>query len=480
MTTRTAAAVLVLVVVLAGIAGQVPLAAAVAGVDGGGVGVTSASATTPTTTATEARPTEITDCTAITEPGTYVLTGDVTNGSATDPRSGLGACVAIRASDVTLRGRDHTLSGGEAGRPGVVGVLVGGGESVSNVTVRNLTVTRWGAGIAVFAAEDATIRNVSVVGNLGDGVFAENARNLTIRGGVVSGSNTGAFLRNVSGARIADLTVVENLAGVSVRSSTDVTVAGVNASRNDRYGVGAFASTGVAVSNATLAGNGFAGVVLSQTDAARLRNLTVTSPATPGGGAGDGGSAGSDPVGVYLNDSRARLVGVRVADAPGWAVYATGNSTADGERVRLGETVLSFSVSDVALDSADEPVPDSTDGPPPLPAGSRVVGQPLLVAPTGGGANLSLTVRYADAAVERADTTGEALSLWRVPADGGNWTRVPATVRADRNAVRATLGNLSENGTFVALVGEGLAEAGNGTSAGWETETPTREGTKTE
>ena len=66
-------------------------------------------------TATTA-PTEIGGCTTIDEPGEYVLTADVENGSVTRPDSGLGACIAVRTSDVTVHGRNHTVAAGASGR----------------------------------------------------------------------------------------------------------------------------------------------------------------------------------------------------------------------------------------------------------------------------------------------------------------------------------------------------------------------------
>jgi hypothetical protein len=399
----------------------------------------------------------ITGCTTITEPGEYVLADDVRNGSPTDPETGLGACIAVRASDVTLRGGNHTVAAGPDGQPGVVGVLVGGAggdRRLSNVTVRNLTTTRWGAGVAVFGATGATLRNVSAVNNLGDGIFAERAPGVALVGGTVRGSNTGVFLRNAPGARVADLNVSANLAGVSVRRSNDATVSGVEALGNSRFGVAAFASDDVTVADATVSADGFAGVALAQADDAVLRNLTVT----PGSAAGPGGA---DPTGVYLNGSTARLVGVTVADAPGLALYATGDSTAVGERVRLGtsggpsDSSLSFESRDVALDPATET--------PPLPTDRRAVGDPLFAVPTGERARLSVSVGYDDATLERAGTAEEALAVWRFDA-GVGWERIETSVDAEQNVASVAVGNLTGDGTVLALVGEGSTEAENGTA----------------
>ncbi|WP_276299234.1 right-handed parallel beta-helix repeat-containing protein [Halorussus lipolyticus] len=364
-------------------------------------------------------PTEIDRCTAITDSGEYVLAGDVANGSPTNPRTGLGACIAVRADDVTLRGGNHTVAAGPTGAPGVVGVLVE--NRAVNVTVANLTTTRWGAGVAVVGASRAALRNVSAVNNLGDGFFVENAPGVEIRGGAVRGSNTGIFLRNSPDARVAGVTVTDNLAGVSVRRSEDATVSEIEAAENSQFGLAVSSSANATVADSSFAGNGFAEVALARADGAHLRNLTIAG------------------------------------ETPGWALYVANDSTAVGEEVGIGATRLSFEARDVALDSAT--------GTPPLPLTERqVVGDPIVATPTGESAGLSLTVNYADAAVERASTTEDTLSLWRFDA-GDGWNSVATTVDAERNRASARFENLRRNGTVIALVGEGLAEAENETDA---------------
>ncbi|UPW01502.1 right-handed parallel beta-helix repeat-containing protein [Halorussus gelatinilyticus] len=387
---------------------------------------TATTAATAETGADATAPTRISSCTTITESGEYVLAADVANATPTRPRTGLGGCIEIRADDVLVRGGNHTVAAGPGGRPGVVGVLVRGPESRSNVTVRNLTTTRWGAGAAVLGASGVTLRNVSAVNNLGDGFFVENAPDLRIRGGAVRGSNTGIFLRRSPNASLAGLSVADNLAGVSVRRSPDLSLRNLSVADHSQFGVALFRSANATVTDSTFRDDGFAEIALARS-------------------------------------SDARLVGVSVANSSGWEVYAARNSSAVGERVRLGGTHLaSFEAGDVALDAnADVP---------PIPLTDRqVVGQGLFVLPTddegtasrgSNGSHLSLTVGYDAAAVERARTTEASLALWRFDA-GEGWTRVETTVGAGRNVASATVENPSRNGTVVALVGEGLAEAGN-------------------
>lgn len=389
-------------------------------------------------------PTEITECTTVTESGEYALAGDV-NGSPTTPETGLGACVRIRADDVVLRGQGNALVGGERG--GVVGVLVGGGERRANVTVRNLTATGWGAGVAAVDAADVAFRNVSAVGNLGDGFFLERAPNASVVGGTIRGSNTGVFLRNAPESRLAGLNVTGNIAGIEVRASDGTVVSGVEAGGNRAYGASLVESANATVADSTFRPDGFAGVGLVRVDGARVRNVTVA-----------GGPASDDPIGVYLNDTDARLADVSVEEGTGWAVYAASGATAAGERVSAGDATVSFEARDVALAAAEDP--------PPLPTEQTSVGDPLVARPTSQNVRLSLGVHYADAAVARAGATEDRLGLWRVGADGdaGDWRRVETRVDARRNVAAGTIEEVGENGTVFALIGEGLAESsGNAT-----------------
>ena len=85
----------------------------------------------------------------ITEPGTYRILGDI-QGS---PGS---TCIDIRSSDVLIRGGGHTLNGTATSLG--IGATASSGV-ISNVTVRNLTLTNWGRGIAYENVTGGAIEN---------------------------------------------------------------------------------------------------------------------------------------------------------------------------------------------------------------------------------------------------------------------------------------------------------------------------------
>lgn len=78
-------------------------------------------------------------CTTIDQPGAYTLDADVTD-------SGQSTCIEITASDVVLDGQGHAIDGTNA--TDSVAIQVGSTPgALSNVTVRDVTVTDWEIGV---------------------------------------------------------------------------------------------------------------------------------------------------------------------------------------------------------------------------------------------------------------------------------------------------------------------------------------------
>lgn len=165
-------------VLLAALALAAGASGALAGAAGSGASSFDASSSTDGVQRT------VDSCTTIDEPGTYVLTGDVKNGGNTAISQ---ACIEITADDVTLDGDGHHLDGrGESHTKGINVV------DAENVTVRNVSVDDWHAGVRV-AEGSATVRNVETYSN-----------------------TYGVRLENVSGVAVENSTIRDNLVGVSV------------------------------------------------------------------------------------------------------------------------------------------------------------------------------------------------------------------------------------------------------------------------
>jgi hypothetical protein len=101
-------------------------------------------------------PTKITQCQAITEPGSYVLVNPIG-----PPPPGMPVCLNIMAHDVTIDLAGFTIIGAGHG----VGIAIDGRGSV----VRNGIVANFGNGIEI-TADITMVEGVRAVGNAEDGI----------------------------------------------------------------------------------------------------------------------------------------------------------------------------------------------------------------------------------------------------------------------------------------------------------------------
>lgn len=363
-------------------------------------------------------PVTIDSCTVITEPGTYVLDADVASETY--------RCIDVRASDVALDGRGHAITATgklkERGRhlvtetPGQFGVGVAAGSrgAVSNVTVSNLTVTGFDAGVHVRDADDATVRNVTATANV-DGIDVEESTNVTVAGVDASSSvEDGVGVENATGvqvtgtnasgngyagvavvdstwSRVTDTTTDDNEGdGVLLRNASGIGVHGVAAS-NNTVGVLLLDATRSSVTASTVEGSAFAGVALAGADdnvvaETNVTNTTGTRRLLP------------EPSGLWLHDASGnRIVGVAAADNRNWTVYARNGSAGNVvEGLRIdGVVTVSVTGRDVALAATQTACP--------LPA-SASVHEYLRVVGTSDDAhwNVSGSVDSADCTVTEA------------------------------------------------------------------------------
>ncbi len=165
----------------------------------------------------------VNSCTTITNPGQYVLTTDIDDSTA-------GICIEIRSSDVVFHGQGHTIDGVNA--PDSIGISANDSATLTNVTVRNVTVTEWGS--------------------------------------------EGIVYRDVSTGEILYATAVENGGnGVEVDESADISLHAIQAYRNDRRGLFIGDSTNTHISESQVENSSFAGITLIDTTESTIHNTTV-------------------------------------------------------------------------------------------------------------------------------------------------------------------------------------------------------------
>lgn len=397
--------------------------------DGGGASIADAAEFTGLN---QADSTEIDSCTVIDEPDEYELTGDV-EGTAED------ACIHVRSDDVVLDGNGHTVRGG--GADSGVGILVFNGSregypregpALSNVTVRNLTVSNWsqgvqagetrdsgptvrfenvavtdsGRGMSLFGVDDSRFANVSVTDNERAGVVVWETSNLTADG-ITARRNGGSgisFSDVVANSSLDEVTVAGN-DGHGIHFSTAAvnnTVSDATVRNNDGAGVAFIDSSGNLVRNSTIAGNTGPGVLSDPAGDDRVDNVSVA----------DNGIA-------YRNEFDGTRYGVHAADL----------------RLDTG-VVASFDTNVSAFDGA-ESVPEP-------PRDASLVGPAANVSMSEGAApdaTATITFPYAGEAVGNESTLGV------VRYRDGAWRSVTATsVDAANQTVTATVG---QSGVFV-------------------------------
>jgi parallel beta-helix repeat protein len=186
------------------------------------------------------------DCTNITAPGRYALTEDV---------SGTGTCIDVRADDVVLDGNGHVIQGVDANNG--TGIRAGYRRAGSNVTLRNVTVRGWDAGIEFRGIDDGRIVGAEAVDNgvgVRVGTAQVNVDPLDPRRMILASANV--ELRE---------NVVErnNGSGIRLDRVTNGTIAGNRAIDNNGSGIVLLASEGNDVSNNTLTANDDSGLEIT-------------------------------------------------------------------------------------------------------------------------------------------------------------------------------------------------------------------------
>ncbi len=182
-----------------------------------------------------------TTCTVITTPGMYQVLGDIQG------TPGI-TCIDIQSSDVLLKGNGYTVNGTAGG----LGVGVSASPAlISNVTVRNLTISNWGQGITYENVTGGAIDNITVLFNGEQGITLVTSSSITLK-------NINASL---------------NRAGIAVIEGSDYNILDhVTASRNDAVGLWLFAARHNEIISGRFDRNNGTGLALD----AQSNNNTIT------------------------------------------------------------------------------------------------------------------------------------------------------------------------------------------------------------
>lgn len=419
-------------------------------------------------------------CTTITTSGTYRLTADVVDSTEQ-------VCILIRADDVRLDGGDNVIDGspvvldwrqkllGGTDYNSGIGVAVASGHRLTNVTVTNLSVTEWEAGVAFENVSGGHVRNVSAARN-DEGIVLQNVTDATVRGTtVLDNEEDGLALFRTERVEIRDVEARANhFAGVAVLDSTGVAIVDTTAIENDGDGVvlvngtrhrltdvtAAENAVGIlllstndtTVSHSTGDSNSFAGILL-----ARSSNNTLVENAVVN-------TTGRNrvftaPAGIILFEAGDNRIVETVArrNRP-WTVFARNGSSGNRvENLTFATATVSVRGRNVALRPASLP--------PSAPSGVTPDAPRVNVTGTGSDARFELELQY-----DPTDLAGDddrSAYLWQY--EDGDWSPTNATVDPTRNAVIVSLdpGPVENVSIVLGTRNETPTIGGNGTVGEW-------------
>ena len=167
-------------------------------------------------------------CTNITAPGVYELAQDITDVTVV-------SCINITVSDVVLDCKGHTIQR-TARETDTYGVYVKSSTTLTNVTIRNLKVRWWDAGIYFENVQNGKIINNTAVGN-DNGIQLVSSDNNTITNNTLSNNvGFGLLIDNSNNNTIASNVIINNNFGIDVYASTNNTMANNTLTENS-YGI---------------------------------------------------------------------------------------------------------------------------------------------------------------------------------------------------------------------------------------------------
>jgi hypothetical protein len=317
-------------------------------------------------------PTRVDSCTRITDPGVYVLAGNVTGANGTVETGVAGgddtmpACIVIASSDVFLDGSGHVVAGNAS-------ATAAGNESTSTASNESTTAT---SNVSATAAsnesttaasnESTTASGDESVPEVDDGALADDAHslgvgiairgangsavsNVTVVNATTSGWGVGASAANATGATFYDVHASGNAnVGVHVVGGSDALFVESSADRNGVAGLAATGTRNLTVVESSFAGNDVVGVDASAGNAApvfvdvsvsnsSVAGIAVVQSTRPviadaavanvGGGDSRFGVSASY---LFVGASNATVLDSTTRDDGSWAVYATDCENAPG------------------------------------------------------------------------------------------------------------------------------------------------------
>jgi len=215
---------------------------------------------------------QVSSCTTISAPGTYILTTNILNSGATK-------CIEITSSNVIFDGAGYTVDGIDT--QSTYGVYVyNSSTTLNNVSVKNLRVTDWWDGITFQNAQNGSISNNTASSNANDGILIDSSSNNTLTNNTAnSNSDSGIFLQSSSNNNIITNNTANSnsRSGIRLVDSSDYNnISNNTANLNTYEGIYFYSSNNNTLTNNTANSNSY-GIYLETSSSNTLTSNTANS-----------------------------------------------------------------------------------------------------------------------------------------------------------------------------------------------------------
>lgn len=214
--------------------------------------------------------------TTISQPGTYLLRSDLSRSETG------GFCISIVADNVTLDGDGHSVTGPyhAAG----TGILVHNPSSVvSNIKLKNLTVSRWGQAILLKNVVGGEIVNNTLSDNgLYVGIFLEDTIETSIKDNILEKNHRAIYLLNSSANIISNNSLVANPLGIQNNYASNGNLLVKNVISESSYAIEVHDSDSVTVADNHVDSTRFQGLRLLDTVDSIISSNTIQNSGRTG------------------------------------------------------------------------------------------------------------------------------------------------------------------------------------------------------
>ncbi|MGB8780898.1 MAG: NosD domain-containing protein [Candidatus Bathyarchaeia archaeon] len=200
---------------------------------------------------------------------TYTLTGNIT--SATNG-------IEIERNNIVLNGAGYTVTGSGKGYDENGTTLT----NMSNVTVKNMTITNFANGIFLYSSDNSTLSGNTVTNDWEGIVLDSSSDNNTLSGNNVTNNATGIWLESSDNNTLSGNNVTNDFYGIEIDYSSNNVLSGNNVTANSNGGIWLEYSSNCTLSGNNVTANTYGGIDVEESSNCTLSGNNVTANGSVG------------------------------------------------------------------------------------------------------------------------------------------------------------------------------------------------------